>query len=1182
MVDVTRRRWQEVAGPLAFVMLLAAVSCGDGPDPFLANEAAYRANNHGVALLEQFDYQGAAEAFREALELDASHVAARVNLAVALFLAQDLEGADREANAAATDLPSALEPRYLRGLVARAQNRLDDAILAFSTVLEVDPIDVGTNVNLGQIYLEARDYPAAIERLRVAYEHEPYNVTAVYNLGLALVRSGGTEEGQGLLEQAQALRATGYAVTYDTGYLQQGRYAEAIASTGAEAELVDPAVPPAAFTSLAVWSLSGSPSAPSPFGRRYTADNLTDDSIRALVAGLGGSVTPFDFDMDGDLDLFLAVPGGQRLLRNDGPGRWTEVTTDVGLSAEPNNSVPVGAIVADYNNDGAPDLFVLRYGASSLYQNDGTGRFTDVTSAAGLLTVTEAYVPGAAAFADVDHDGDADLVIAGLVDVVSSRASLEEDASLLFPDEFAPAPLRLMRNNQDGSFTDVTGASKLEFEGHTVAIVPTDFDNRRDVDLLVVDRSGPPRLFMNLRDSTFRDVAAEVGLVTAGNAATTVAASDLNKDEFPDFVFGSGSDVVLAMSDGRGRFTQVPGPEGARGASAMRLLDYDNDGVLDLLAWVADGPRLFRNIGGGNWSDVTDPALADLGSGLSVQTAHAFAVADFDTDGDSDIVFVGSELVSIAENGGDPRNGSLRIALRGLVSNRSGIGAKVQLRAGSLSSRLETSSATPAVAPADLVFGIGRRPGADVARVLWPSGILQAEVPVSETTFETSASDEQPYLLSELHILELDREPSSCPFLFTWNGTRFEFVTDFLGGGEMGLWHSPDHYNTPDPVEYVRIREDQLKLKDGFFELRVTTELEEVVFFDQMELVVLIHPRDVEVYPNEGLTAPPKAHELYVVRDTRVPERAVDDRGNDVTKLIERIDRRYPEGFALAPFRGYAETHGLTLDLGPTDDSVVLLLTGWTSYAFSSDNIAAFQAGLTPIVPRLEIRDVNGVWRPTGVDMGFPVGRPQTIAVDLTDHIRTGEHEVRIVTNMRIYWDQILVGRRGFIDGVRERRLDPSSAELRVRGFSEEVHPDETEPATYNYDRVTATSRWKTMTGSYTREGDVTELLTADDDLFVITRDGDEIVLKFDGGALEPLPADQTRTYLLLANGFSKEMDINSGSPDSVEPFPFHAMSRYPYSLSERYLGTSVYRRYRDTYNTRTVITSVPRIEASR
>ena len=85
-----------------------------------------------------------------------------------------------------------------------------------------------------------------------------------------------------------------------------------------------------------------------------------------------------------------------------------------------------------------------------------------------------------------------------------------------------------------------------------------------------------------------------------------------------------------------------------------------------------------------------------------------------------------------------------------------------------------------------------------------------------------------------------------------------------------------------------------------------------------------------------------------------------------------------------------------------------------------------------------------------------------------------------------------------------------------------------------------------------------------------------------DGGALEPLPADQARTYLLLANGFSKEMDINSGSPDSVEPLPFHAMSRYPYSLSERYLGTSVYRRYRDTYNTRTVITSVPRIEASR
>ena len=121
------------------------------------------------------------------------------------------------------------------------------------------------------------------------------------------------------------------------------------------------------------------------------------------------------------------------------------------------------------------------------------------------------------------------------------------------------------------------------------------------------------------------------------------------------------------------------------------------------------------------------------------------------------------------------------------------------MRGGSLSARFETSAATPAVAPADIVFGVGSRPGAEVTRVLWPSGILQAE------TAEVSADGTVGVLASPFVVEELDRKPSSCPFLFAWNGERFEFMTDFLGGGEMGYLESPGVYNHPDPVEYVRI-----------------------------------------------------------------------------------------------------------------------------------------------------------------------------------------------------------------------------------------------------------------------------------------------------------------------------------------------------------------------------------------
>jgi hypothetical protein len=307
-----------------------------------------------------------------------------------------------------------------------------------------------------------------------------------------------------------------------------------------------------------------------------------------------------------------------------------------------------------------------------------------------------------------------------------------------------------------------------------------------------------------------------------------------------------------------------------------------------------------------------------------------------------------------------------------------------------------------------------------------------------------------------------------------------------------------------------------------------------------------------------------------------------------MTERIAALDRRYPDEFGLKPFRGYAESHTLTLDLGPRDNqAITLLLTGWTDYAFSSDNVAAHQAGLTPSLPVLQIKNDDGSWR-NAVDIGIPVGRPQTIAVDLTDQLRAGEHEVRIVTDMRVYWDQIQIGRPVSIDRperntvVREQTLHPTTAALRVRGFSKELHPNGTEPTTYNYEQVSMVSPWKTMSGSYTRPGDVRELLVASDDLFAIAKNGDEVVLSFDAAQLDPLPANWTRTYLLRTDGFIKEMDINSASPDRVEPLPFHAMSAYPYSRFEHYPKTPVHETYRENFNTRHVVRSVPRIDVVR
>jgi Tfp pilus assembly protein PilF len=1168
--------------------LVCVLLAGAGASGQPARENAYRANNLGVARLEQFNYKAAADAFREALRIDASLALARINLSIALLYLPDLDGAAREATEAARLLPRAPQPPYIQGLVARAQNRPDEALAAFERVRQIDPRDVGTDVNLGQIYLQQRRYPDAIGRFRAALTEEPFNVTATYNLALALTRAGQTNEGQQAMERFQTLRTSGYGTTFSNAYLEQGHYAEAVASTSAEADPGEPAVRSVAFTSTAVAGTppAGGTAPASPFGRRFGLDDLSPDGVRAIAAGLGGGLTLADIDGDGDLDLIAASASGQRLLRNDG-GTFVDVTRDAGLGISPPDTVAVGCIAADYDNDGLTDIFILRYGGSSLYHNDGKGHFSDATARSGIPAYP--FLPSSAAFVDVDHDGDLDLVIVGVADLAGARGRAA-GRMLTFPGDFPGAPIQLLRNNGNGTFTDIASAAGFKTATHAIATVPTDFDNRRDIDLLIVNADGPPLLFKNLRDGTFRNVAAEVGLQAVVGTVTSVAAGDINKDDYPDFFFGrTDAPGLFAISDGHGSFAVSAAPDVSRSAGAAQLIDYDNDGVLDLLTWSADGPRLLRNRGT-RWDDMNaaaPPANATSGPARPAP-ARMVAAGDVDLDGAIDMVSIDrTGRLALFRNSAAARNRSVRVQLKGRVSNRSAAGSKIQIRAGGLGGRIETSIATPPAAPADVVFGIGRRAGADVVRVLWPSGVLQAE------TTEVQAAPAS--LTLRVSIEELDRKPSSCPFLYTWNGRRFDFVTDFMGGGEMGYWEAPGVRNTPDATEYVRIRGDQLQPKDGRYDLRVTNELEETLFVDRLQLVAITHPADVAIFPNEGMTDPPKPFRLFAARHARPPERVVDDHGHDVTARVARLDRQYPDDFDLLPIRGYAAEHTLTLKLGPAVDHPLLLLTGWTDYAFSSDNVAASQAGLALRPPALQVKDGTGAWRTIVPDIGIPVGRPQTLVVDLSGRMPDPAAELRIVTNMRIYWDQIAVasdtpeseisadaGSRGerLPTAFSIARLDPIAAELRWRGFSAEVRPDGRDPAGYDYDRVSPVSPWKTMPGRYTRDGDVRPLLTRSDDMFVIAGPGDEIALSFDAATAAPPPAGWTRTFLLFADGYSKEMDINSASPDEVAPLPFHGMTRYPYAAHEHYPDTPAHQRYQARFNTRIVGSPVPAIDA--
>jgi hypothetical protein len=521
----------------------------------------------------------------------------------------------------------------------------------------------------------------------------------------------------------------------------------------------------------------------------------------------------------------------------------------------------------------------------------------------------------------------------------------------------------------------------------------------------------------------------------------------------------------------------------------------------------------------------------------------------------------------LRNNGGNSNNW-ISLKLVGTNSNKSGIGAKAEIRSGKLWQKLESMGGHGFLAqnPPDLHFGLGKRDKVDIIRLLWPNGVLQSEIdlPANQT----------------MAIQELDRKGTSCPIMYVWNGERYEYQTDFLGGSAYGSLLQPGSYNYPDTDEYVKLNRDDTYIKDRTLAITMNNQLEEVILFDQLELVVVDHPADYEVFPDEKLLPGPpyQPFRLFTAERPHPPVRAVDGEGRDVLQEITFKDRSYPPIPETLPFKGYADMHEIILDLGQQESGyVVLLMHAWIDYADSSSNLAASQAGIKLVPPYLQVQDSGGDWVTAVERMGFPAGLPKTMTVDLSDKFVSDSRKIRILTNMKIHWDQILVESGTERRDYRLERVPAKSANLRYGGYPEFSSPDGRAPKIYSYDRK-STAEWKVHVGAYTKFGEVLPLLRQKDDMFVITRSGDEIRVEFDLGDMPTLPDGWVRDYLVYVDGFGKDMDPNSASPHFLGPLPFHGMSSYPYTDSEQYPTLESYRRYLEEWNTRVYDSAVPEL----
>lgn len=1017
---------------------------------------------------------------------------------------------------------------------------------------------------LGKAFYENPTTQAeAAEQLRAAWALRPESLPDRLNYGLALLRAGRTEEGMRELEAVQKADPSLPHTWFNLGIelKKLGETERAIAQLERMAQL-DPAEPITQYN----------------LGVLYKLADRGDEALKK-------------FELAARLDPYFAAPHFQLFNAYRQSGKAEGAKREFARFQDlRKRQEAAGAGNEDVEWSMYSELVeAIESGRSKDAGVAAAPRFAAAEPAAGETDPASAQLE----VMDVDGDGLADLVVAssrgvavylkgmtpsrqpaleGLEYVVSVAAGdFDNDgwADLCVVTHKGP----LLFRNERGTFR--RHGAKMPDAGFNAAVW-VDFDHDYDLDLLLLgqksvllrnqgqagfaDRSGDfpfgpgeavsgvvtrvtpdtkaHDVIVSYKDRAgvwYRDrLGAQYEAVTiealpAG--AAQLKAADVNNDGRPDLLWAEGA----ALNEAAGfRQTGWPGRPGALG-------DFANRGLLD----VVTARGVARGLGEGRWGGAVQV------DGLLPGTVYA--AADFDGDGRVDVAWVTEQgRVQRALNQTEGMGNWLNVQLAGIKNLKLAPGAEVEVKAGLLYQK-QTYRGVP------LLFGMRGEPLAETVRITWPNGLIQNEM-------RQKAGAAYRYE-------EAQRLSGSCPLIWTWNGREFEYITDVLGVAPLGAAAGDGTYFPVDHDEYIWIDGSRLKPRGGGYEVRVTEELSEVSYVDEVELIAVDHPAGMEVFTNDKWKAPPfPEFRLFGAREKVYPRQALEDGRRDVTDRVRRRDRRYPDGFE-HNLQGVAAMHTLELDFrgAAQANRAVLILHGWVDWADGSTFLAQAQetrAGLVP--PYLQAKDERGEWVTVIEDMGMPAGKPKTIAVDLTGKFIGERRELRIVTNLCVFWDEIFLSEDAGEPEARLTALKPARAGLRFRGFARTlIHPQRKQPEMFFYGQPLMASLWNPTPGMYTRYGPVAELLRASDNKLVVFGSGDELRLEYEAGTLPPLPTGWKRDFLLKVVGWAKDRDANTAFSQTVEPLPFHGMESYPYPAHQRYPESEELREYRAKWNTR-------------
>ena len=1165
-------------------MLLSGQACKQqkGTDAERAEEMI-SAKTLGLAYLEENKLEEAEAEFLKILDLDTDEVMAYANLGIVYLRMGSFDKAEEWLQKAIRMQAEDPDVRLILAKVYEMSGASDKAVEELEKIMEFSPGHVKSLFNLTELYASRQGEEALVKRLaytRELAEKIPGNIVPRLNLLEILIQEGEADQALEQLEEVQQVfpefpkEAVEY---YDQALaaLRKPDMEKATVSfmifhnylkvtTPYQAGMMDLKGPGGALVGSPVITFDQTQMGfqAADWEEILAAIKFTDITVTAglefLLQGNSSSsaelqgtthLTACDYNGDGDVDLYAgrmdpATGMYQHYLLKNEWGAFQDVSAASGIDHQGmENSVHF----ADYDNDGFLDLYVVKEGPNLLYRSSGEENFTDVSAQAG---VGDATIGTGSLFFDYDHDGDLDIF-------VSRRG-----ANLLY------------RNNLDGSFLELGEKSGLSgAEELTLDAAFGDFDEDGDIDLVVINSDGANRLYSNQRQGIFRDISEEAG-IPAVPSATAVSVGDYNNDGFLDLFLASSEAGASGMYLNRGDGTfeeDLVSEEVTESLLNVRvndaeLFDFDNDGYLDLLVvgestqQDGEGVKLYHSDGSGKlW---VSPGILpeDLKSGSHITTF------DYNGDGDLDLGITGIDgSIRLLRNDGGNNNHFIKMKLVGLragsaKNNYYGIGAKVEVRSGSLyQSKVVTGP--------DIHFGLGLRERAEVIRILWTNGVPQ------NMFFPATNQD----------LIEEQQLKGSCPFLYTWNGEEYAFVKDIMWksalGMPLGIMGESSTFAPSDAsVDYIKIPGEQLQMKDDKYTLRVTGELWETLYMDKIGLVVLDHPGEVDLYVDERMGPPSwSGYKLYQVGEKRAPASVTDQYGKDLLPLVAERDNRYTPYLKQGKFQGVTEMSEIIIQPGTIDpgEKLFLYLYGWIFPTDASINASISQSDelhMTP--PVIEAINEAGAWEVIDINLGFPMGKDKMLVAELTGKVSGTDPRIRIRTNMQLHWDQIFFSQGEPDVPVRATTLEPTAADLHYRGFSKPFRKGgRYGPHWFDYSSVTTKPIWRDLTGNYTRFGDVLPLLLEPDDMYVIKNAGDETTIEFDAISLPELPEGWKRDFLVHSIGWVKDGDLNTAHGQTVEPLPFHGMTRYPYGDEEIYPSDPEHQRYLKVYNTRVVDT---------